>query len=490
MLASIVQAAWQRYNDVGTSLLWSDDTTNGTLVWTDPDANYTMTRVTSNLTTQRFDDIFYDMYDGTYWSTRQDTGQDEILHYKIHPFSGDISLIEEIYYSDGTATEIEAVCADPRDGTIWFIDDWNNQTVLHHAQRVGDGGGPNTYQTLGSISLYNADPDLGVASGQGLCWDFRTNTLWISANTTERLYNYAPVTSAATLISVINVSGIVFGSSQIQGISYDYYTDTLYVAERTYGAYQITKTGGLIEYIQNALGASGPSGIAVVPRRFPSWSPDVWFKFEETSGTSILDEQYRAPGVADDAITSVPGVIDNGITFESSESQFVTIPALTISGDFTISVWLKFESLGGVLLGDLANNDWLRFDANHTLTYKIAGGSTTYTTAEHGFTWTLGSWTHYIIQRRGNYWNMYQNGVAATAFDTTTRTADFTPIYIGQKAAASYLDADMDELMIFDYCLPDTDVQRLYNNGQGLRHLLDFKAPHIPYGSRTRYNSK
>ena len=498
MLCGLAGAStWQQYIDKSSSMLvvnnssathlWILDMDN-TIVGKRSSGSDTNTARYS-LSALSFDDISYDEYDGSFWTTKE-ASDSEIYHFTMSPITGRIILSEMIRFNTGTLSELEAVCADPYTGVIYCLDDKSDQATLSVGQRVGDGGAPNVYQEISSTSIYNANPLLGVASGQGICYDRQTNTLWIVVNTDHRIYNY---TVGAVLISSIDATLFTPDVNKLQGIYHDYATDTLYVAERDNGVHHISKAGVLIKFYPNVTGSSGPTGVCLVPRQFSPLTPYVWWSMDDAAAqTAIVDTLLQRAGVSDDNVTKgATAKIGTSIDFEKTELQFFSFTPLALKADFTLSAWVNFETVDNVIWGEAGNEEWIRFETNSDIQYTFnnqADGQIL-TAVEHGFTFSTSGFHHIVIRRFAGHLYVYLDGVLGASPDTATYVHVFTPDIIGAKNAGDNFDGILDELMIFDYALTDADVATLYNNGTGIGSIPDVRAPTVrDSGLRSRYS--
>lgn len=466
--------SWQTYNETSQSFLVCRNATEAMVV--DVDGNILAVRNNGSIA---FDAITRDFYDGTFWTVKE-KNHSEIYNFTLSPATGNIILLDRIRYSDDAAKELECAVADPFDGTLWLLDDTTDQTSLIHAQRTGDGvDADNDYQLISSVSIYNANPTLGVASGQGMAYDLRTGTLWITSNNSRRIYNY---TTAGVLINSYDVSGFVAADS-LQGIYCDYFTNTLWLAERNDGFHHITTTGTLIKTITDMTGTNGPTGIVMIPRWFAPLAPRLWYKMDDAAAqTVVADEQNFNIGATADNITSVAGRSGTGsaIDFEESEAQFVTFTdTITFANEFAISFWIKFETLQGCVFSSVAaNTEWIRFESTSEIDIRVGGTSESYLSATHGFTFATGEWIHIVIQRGtdGRFW-VYKNG-AAPASESGVKSNSFAATGFGIKNSAdSKLDAVVDEYMLFNYSLSQAEISRIYNGGRGIDDTFDLIAP-------------
>ena len=468
---------WQRYNDKTQGLMFSN--TSSVFWLTDPGSTLITTREALVDAANVFiaDSVTYDWYDGTFWANQG--GDTEIYHFSMHPATGEIILIETITYA---AITLESVVADPYDGTIWVLDDTTDVTKITHAERVGDAG------NLDIIATINISGD--ITSGQGITYDMRSNTLWITGNTNEVIKQF---TTTGTLLSTIDASTfLISASTSLQALTHDYYTDTLWVCERGDGVYHIDTSGNLLSLHANITGANGPTGVAVLPRRFFSpMLPIIWWKMEDTGGNTITDSMNFRDATTSDAITSVTGKIGNAIDFEADNDQFADFTSFALTNDFTISAWYKLDTLAAtsVIIGENSLDNVIEIEADGDINYEYAaGGPFLYTAAEYTpLVIPANVWFHFVIQRMAGHLNLWVDGAEAPSREGSVKDADFTIDRLGRRTVNPF-DGIMDEVMIFNYAISPEDVARIYNNGEGISDLFDLNAPAVTGGGyRARY---
>lgn len=146
---------------------------------------------------------------------------------------------------------------------------------------------------------------------------------------------------------------------------------------------------------------------------------------------------------------------------------------VTIINDFTISMWVKWESLGDQ---DGLYDKWLDFNKEHLIFYSgsslemytSTGGSCN---GQNGFayTWTpdLGVWYHIVMTKQGTSGLGYVNGVQVSSGTLSLVNCDSTTaLRIGDRNAVGSLahDGSIDDVRVWTRALQADEVQFLYKH--------------------------
>ena len=171
---------------------------------------------------------------------------------------------------------------------------------------------------------------------------------------------------------------------------------------------------------------------------------------------------------------------EKSLYFEGIDSFTVfTDYALQSVEDFAISMWVKLDvddSWEGLLSKgylDGNNNGFTirREEDNNKIRVSRSSGnefenileSTTSITASSG-------WTNVIVQREGNDWELFINGVSEdteTINDGVSQTFNNTDDFVFAKGngTGEYLEGYLDDFVLFDDSLTSSEISELYNNG-------------------------
>jgi hypothetical protein len=156
------------------------------------------------------------------------------------------------------------------------------------------------------------------------------------------------------------------------------------------------------------------------------------------------------------------------LSFDGTD-DYVNFGDVAFSGNFTVSAWLymdddpanwKDSTNGNVIVGDSANQDWIRINNATTVDLKTPENSIEIT---HGLTFAGSEWEHFVMTRASDTVTVYRNGDPGGT--TGTLGGTFTPEYIGNKGSSSdYFDGKMDEVAIWNVALDADAVAAIYNS--------------------------
>ncbi len=159
---------------------------------------------------------------------------------------------------------------------------------------------------------------------------------------------------------------------------------------------------------------------------------------------------------------ALAGIANNySMNFDSASSDYISIPDISLSGEFTLSFWMKPNLYAAVIIGDDASQDWFRIHTSTQTDLKLANSKSSWTS---GVTFTTGEWQHVVLRRdSSNVCTIFRNGVHYTN-NSPTKSGTFGPLNkIGQKQNVNYFDGQLDELAIWNTALTSTQVSEIYN---------------------------
>ncbi len=203
----------------------------------------------------------------------------------------------------------------------------------------------------------------------------------------------------------------------------------------------------------------------------------VWYKFDETSGTTAYDSSGNGRNATlVNGPTWVAGRSGNAVNLDGS-NDYVSLPAGMVSGlsDFTIATWVRLDTTGS----------WRRvFDfgtgttVNMFLTPQSSAGTVRFAittggaSAEQRINGTAalptGSWVHVAVTKAGNVGTLYVNGTAVGTNSNMTLSpsslGNTTQNWLGrsQYSADAYLDGQLDDFRIYNRALSAAEISSLY----------------------------
>lgn len=148
--------------------------------------------------------------------------------------------------------------------------------------------------------------------------------------------------------------------------------------------------------------------------RITSLNPQIWFKFDESSGTptnSGLSTSCAISTTAGSPTVNQIGLINKSVLFDGNDGYRLDTGSLNSNvfadGTFSVEAWVKTSSSSGIqeiFQMDVSTNSnatfdagWaLRLDAGKPQFYYIGKESTTFTSLTHGSTISDGNWHHLV----------------------------------------------------------------------------------------------
>lgn len=195
------------------------------------------------------------------------------------------------------------------------------------------------------------------------------------------------------------------------------------------------------------------------------WSPVAGYTFD--TGTANDDSSNGNDGTVDGATFTSSGYIDGAYDFESTISNNILLPSISMSTGYTLSAWIRAESFPeanyNFIIGLGENENGLSVTNSKVTAYHTnsAGGND-----QLDFSTTINTGTWYMITSTwdGTTLSIYVNGDFKTsATKTTIETGKTSPSYIGAWIASSlFFDGLIDEVIIFNYDISTSQISYLY----------------------------
>lgn len=219
-----------------------------------------------------------------------------------------------------------------------------------------------------------------------------------------------------------------------------------------------------------------------------------YWQLNESSG-AVIDEKGLNNGSNVGATAGVTGKINNAYDFENSSSQYVSLynnQSLNITNNVTVNTWIKLESLPNTgayfgVLGkqadgaarasyalDVVDNGTVRF-----ISYRV-GGDTNAVVGYSSTVLSVGTWYMLtgIANSTGNF--LFINGnLEVSALNTNNILYGAFNFTLGRRFTDNYFDGVIDEVGLWNSSLSQSDINILYNFGDGL-----------PYGELPNYTAE
>lgn len=163
--------------------------------------------------------------------------------------------------------------------------------------------------------------------------------------------------------------------------------------------------------------------------------------------------------------------------FNNSNNEYLTFANPIFlndlqSGSFSISLWYLSENEGGGLLSrgndfgncaggigewnvSLSDNNWINFHINSYRTIAITPNPSVI---------QLNEWHHLVVTSENNDLKVYQDGVLIADFESVICGSGPTPsLNIGDLFIGEFLKGKLDDIIIYNRLLTETDITELYN---------------------------
>ena len=195
---------------------------------------------------------------------------------------------------------------------------------------------------------------------------------------------------------------------------------------------------------------------------------------------------WPGENTADDIVGARNGTLAGGAGFASGEvgqafsfdgSGYISVPHSALwdfgGNDFTIELWAKFNSPGGVEAlmasddGGGSQNKWILFHG-----YSLNGfclhlnGSAGGNLCNSPFSPSPGQWYHFALARAGATWTCYVNGsIIGTDTSTVSVPAATAPLTIAQAEGSFRFNGLLDEVSIYSRALSAGEIADIYAGG-------------------------
>jgi hypothetical protein len=200
--------------------------------------------------------------------------------------------------------------------------------------------------------------------------------------------------------------------------------------------------------------------------------------------SATLIAHWAADGTTEDQVANRDGTLNNGATFTpgfvgqafalDGADDFVSVaddPAWTLgSGPFTISLFVKFDSIRSGAAGQLPNvflahdegggntDKWVFYATDGALRFHTNGNGSVFLSSGTNFNPSLDEWVHVAITRDGNQFTFYSGGAfLAPASSPVVIPDPSATLTFGQAEGLGFLDGALDDIRIYDEAL-DADA--------------------------------
>jgi hypothetical protein len=234
----------------------------------------------------------------------------------------------------------------------------------------------------------------------------------------------------------------------------------------TVGLFTIVEVNDSVEWIPNFFG--------VRIDEWATWTASLnvdivsYYKLDESSG-SVIDSAGSNDGTNNGATPNVAGKINTAYDFDTTGDD-IDISSISISGDKTISMWVKADnSAGEKWLIDSSTGRMIIASHAGVLSYYDSGWKATTLDIRDG------NWKHVVaIITTGNVDFYVNDGTKQSLSITTNNIGGTTRIGSHNNGNEYTWDGEIDEVGIWERALTSTEVTQLYNGGTGISYTNVF----------------
>lgn len=196
-----------------------------------------------------------------------------------------------------------------------------------------------------------------------------------------------------------------------------------------------------------------------------------FWRLDEASGTRYGNANQK--NLTDNnTVGGTTGKLLNAANFVRANSEYLssTDTSFQITGDFTVSMWVKFNTLTNynVFVSKNSGSEfWAYTQANGGGDFQIGGGSVG-TQAFPASTFTTGAWYHIVLwwdKTNNQMGYAINNGSAVTAATSGSPATSTSAFILGSSNGTHYVDADIDGVGFWNRVLTSGERTTLYNSG-------------------------
>lgn len=201
---------------------------------------------------------------------------------------------------------------------------------------------------------------------------------------------------------------------------------------------------------------------------FPNAGLIAYYKLDETSG-QVIDSLSNNNGTNNGATANVIGKINNSYGFKEVESDYINIGSNTIdltSPPISINAWIKIDSIkeNSIIGAGTSNGYAFYVKSNSQLSFgKLDVNEVVSEELVTNETWHM---VTSVYNEEGVTFYIDGNLSGNSSYDKNFSSE--LAYNIGKRKSEAYFDGKIDELGIWNISLDATEVDNLYNNGNGL----------------------
>ena len=221
-------------------------------------------------------------------------------------------------------------------------------------------------------------------------------------------------------------------------------------------------------------------------------APFIWWKLDETSGTTIFDSRNNTNLTVTNANLSVnwvPGIIDNAFQTDGIDDNAWALSTANNTYGVVVSksLWVKFtSSLSGIILTKVfryAGDSVFEIGLSDKISFYVGTTGLQAMQLISSNSYNDGNWHHVVGIRNGDNFKLYVDtvlvgNITKTGVDTGYDNLSSTHrIEIGARRGTLYRKAAaVDQIKIFRKELTTQEIMELYEEGHGPLLCWNYKA--------------
>jgi len=197
--------------------------------------------------------------------------------------------------------------------------------------------------------------------------------------------------------------------------------------------------------------------------------------FNDTTSSIIAWDGTTWRAYASDGIPF--GANAYSLEFDGTNNYIDLSSNVSISGAFSISLWVYPDDIAGYLILGSTSTDNIFIYANSSGTLSFRGGTGFSNAVVSTTSLTAGSWQHVVVTRdAGLNYTFYRNKTSNAVTGTTSTDSDIAFNRIGANATVQFgtFDGKMDDLAFYNKELSAAEVASIYDNNLHASGLVAF----------------
>lgn len=203
----------------------------------------------------------------------------------------------------------------------------------------------------------------------------------------------------------------------------------------------------------------------------------AYYKLDGTAGNVTDSHIYQNNATNNGTTRGVEGKINKSFNFSGS-GQFVNIPTgVDFTTNFTLNAWVNTTSLVGnrPIIGCNESNGYSLF----TLSGELYLTKCDVDSVGSSHTLGVGSWEMVTLVHNGTTALFYINATSVSNVSYVQTFSSGMAYNIGAYTSTDYFAGQIDEVSFFNTTLSTTEIQELWNNGDGLPYSVDTINPNV-----------